>query len=107
MRIRLIRARLRLGKIISEMFCEEYWAERDLKTHIAVSQCLWPSWHVVRGKREGAGCVMPKVIEAKDTAIWKSISGRRHPHRSFMFIDDCTYGIDRIMAQRCVDCNPD
>ena len=43
-------------KLISEMFCEEYWAERGLETaHRPLPQHLRPQRHLVRRPREGAG----------------------------------------------------
>jgi GDP-D-mannose 3',5'-epimerase len=86
-------------KLMSEMFCQEYWAERGLETHIARFHNVYGPWGTWDGGREKApAAISRKVIEAKDTGskditIW----GDGHQTRSFMYIDDCTQGIDMIM----------
>lgn len=86
-------------KLVSEMFCQEYWAERGLKTAIARFHNVYGPWGTWDGGREKApAAICRKVIEAVDTGnstikIW----GDGTQTRSFMFIDDCTEGIDRIM----------
>jgi nucleoside-diphosphate-sugar epimerase len=86
-------------KLMSEMFCQEYWAERGLKTAIARFHNVYGPWGTWDGGREKApAAICRKVIAALDKGdhairIW----GDGHQTRSFMFIDDCTKGIDRIM----------
>lgn len=84
---------------MSEMFCQEYWAERGFETHIARFHNVYGPWGTWDGGREKApAAICRKVIEAKDTGnkdivIW----GDGHQTRSFMYIDDCVDGIDMIM----------
>ena len=55
-------------KLISEMFCQEYWAERGLETHIARFHNIYGpngTWYGGREKAPAAMC--RKVIEAKDS----------------------------------------
>ena len=86
-------------KLVSEMFCQEYWAERKMKTFIARFHNVYGPWGTWDGGREKApAAISRKVIEAKDTGkkeivIW----GTGHQTRSFMYIDDCLHGIDAIM----------
>ncbi len=86
-------------KLMSEIFCQEYWAERGLKTFIARFHNVYGPWGTWDGGREKApAAICRKVIEAKDTGneiitIW----GDGRQTRSFMFIDDCTKGVDMIM----------
>jgi GDP-D-mannose 3', 5'-epimerase len=86
-------------KLLSEMFCQEYWAERKMKTFIARFHNVYGPWGTWDGGREKApAAISRKVIEAKDTGkkeivIW----GTGHQTRSFMYIDDCLKGIDSIM----------
>jgi GDP-D-mannose 3',5'-epimerase len=86
-------------KLMSEMFCQEYWAERGFETHIARFHNVYGPWGTWDGGREKApAAICRKVIEAKDTGadeivIW----GDGHQTRSFMYIDDCVQGIDMIM----------
>ncbi len=85
--------------LMSEMFCQEYWAERGLKTAIARFHNVYGPWGTWDGGREKApAAICRKVIEAMDQGehtitIW----GDGHQTRSFMYIDDCTKGIDMIM----------
>jgi GDP-D-mannose 3', 5'-epimerase len=86
-------------KLLSEMFCQEYWAERGLKTFIARFHNAYGPWGTWDGGREKApAAICRKIIEAKDTGkneivIW----GSGEQTRSFMYIDDCLKGIDLIM----------
>jgi GDP-D-mannose 3',5'-epimerase len=86
-------------KLMSEMFCQEYWAERGLKTFIARFHNVYGprgTWDGGREKAPAALC--RKVIEAKDTGKHEiTIWGDGTQTRSFMYIDDCTKGIDMIM----------
>jgi len=86
-------------KLVSEMFCEEYWHERGLKTAIARFHNVYGPHGTWDGGREKAPAAMcRKVIEAidkKDLSI--NIWGNGEQTRSFMYIDDCVKGIDAIM----------
>lgn len=85
-------------KLVSEMFCQEYWAERGMKTAIARFHNVYGpfgTWHGGREKAPAAIC--RKVIEAKDKAVHEiEIWGDGNQTRSFQYIDDCTKGIDMI-----------
>jgi len=86
-------------KLMSEMFCQEYWAERGLKTFIARFHNVYgPNGTWDGGREKAPAAICRKVIEAVDTGsevieIW----GDGHQTRSFMYIDDCLKGIDAIM----------
>lgn len=86
-------------KLLSEMFCEEYWAERGLETHIARFHNVYgPNGTWFGGREKAPAALCRKVIEAKHTGVHEiEIWGDGTQTRSFMYIDDCTYGIDRIM----------
>jgi len=85
-------------KLMSEMFCQEYWAERGLETHIARFHNVYgPNGTWDGGREKAPAAICRKVIEAKDKnsgciEIW----GDGTQTRSFMYIDDCTLGIDKI-----------
>jgi GDP-D-mannose 3',5'-epimerase len=86
-------------KLISEMFCQEYWAERGLETHIARFHNIYgPNGTWFGGREKAPAAICRKVIEAIDCGrhsidIW----GDGTQTRSFCYIDDCVEGIDRIM----------
>jgi GDP-D-mannose 3', 5'-epimerase len=86
-------------KLISEMFCQEYWAERGLKTAIARFHNVYgPNGTWFGGREKAPAALSRKVIEAKDTGEYQiDIWGDGTQTRSFMFIDDCVQGIDLIM----------
>jgi GDP-D-mannose 3',5'-epimerase len=86
-------------KLISEMFCEEYWAERGMKTAIARFHNVYGPWGTWDGGREKApAAICRKVIAAVDSGNHNiNIWGDGHQTRSFMYIDDCIKGIDMIM----------
>jgi nucleoside-diphosphate-sugar epimerase len=85
-------------KLMSEMFCQEYWSERGLKTAIARFHNVYGPWGTWYGGREKAPAALcRKVVEAKDTGKLEiDIWGDGNQTRSFMFIDDCVNGIDMI-----------
>jgi GDP-D-mannose 3',5'-epimerase len=86
-------------KLISEMFCQEYWAERGLQTFIARFHNVYGPHGTWDGGREKApAAICRKVIEAKDLGMSEiTIWGDGNQTRSFMYIDDCVFGIDQIM----------
>jgi nucleoside-diphosphate-sugar epimerase len=86
-------------KLVSEMFCEEYWHERGMKTFIARFHNVYGPHGTWDGGREKAPAALcRKIIEAIDNGsrsleIW----GNGEQTRSFCYIDDCVKGIDMIM----------
>src|SRR5438552_2710628 len=86
-------------KLVSEMFCQEYWAERGLKTAIARFHNVYgPNGTWDGGREKAPAAICRKVIEALDTGNHEiTIWGDGEQTRSFMFIDDCVKGIDMIM----------
>jgi nucleoside-diphosphate-sugar epimerase len=85
-------------KLISEMFCQEYWAERRFKTFIARFHNVYGPWGTWDGGREKAPAALcRKIIKAiddgtKEIRIW----GDGTRTRSYQYIDDCVKGIDMI-----------
>jgi GDP-D-mannose 3', 5'-epimerase len=86
-------------KLLSEMFCQEYWHERGMKTAIARFHNVFGPFGTWDGGREKApAAICRKVIEAKDTGRMEiDIWGDGRQTRSFMYIDECVEGIDMIM----------
>ena len=86
-------------KLMSEMFCQEYTAERGLATFIARFHNVYgPSGTWDGGREKAPAAICRKVIEAKASGSGAiSIWGDGTQTRSFMYIDDCTKGIDAIM----------
>jgi GDP-D-mannose 3',5'-epimerase len=85
-------------KLISEMFCQEYWLERGMKTFIARFHNVYGPYGTWDGGREKApAAICRKVVEALDRNDHRiSIWGDGRQARSFMYIDDCVKGIDMI-----------
>ncbi len=85
-------------KLMGELLCQEYWAERGLWTAIARFHNVYgpvESWD--GGHEKAPAAICRKTIEAKDTGnrtidVW----GDGNQTRSFMYIDDCLKGIDLI-----------
>jgi GDP-D-mannose 3',5'-epimerase len=86
-------------KLMSEMFCQEYWAERKMKTFIARFHNVYgPNGTWDGGREKAPAALCRKVIESMDKADLNiSIWGDGSQTRSFMYIDDCVRGIDMIM----------
>ena len=85
-------------KLVSEMFCEEYWHERGMKTFIARFHNVYGPHGTWDGGREKApAAICRKVIAAIDQDDLNiNIWGNGEQTRSFMYIDDCVKGIDTI-----------
>ena len=86
-------------KLMSEMFCQEYWAERKMKTAIARFHNVYgPNGTWDGGREKAPAALTRKVLEAVDTGNLEiDIWGDGNQTRSFMYIDDCVKGIDKIM----------
>jgi GDP-D-mannose 3', 5'-epimerase len=86
-------------KLMSEIFCQEYWHERGIKTFIARFHNVYGPHGTWDGGREKApAAICRKVIQAKDEGTGRiEIWGDGTRTRSYMYIDDCTKGIDGIM----------
>src|SRR5499425_1884747 len=92
-------------KLVSEMFCQEYWHERGMKTFIARFHNVYGPFGTWDGGREKApAAICRKAIEAKLTGRHEiDIWGSGEQTRSFMFIDDCLKGIDLIMSSSILE----
>jgi len=86
-------------KLMGEIFCAEYWAERGLKTFIARFHNVYGPYGTWDGGREKApAAICRKVIQAIDENDLRiEIWGDGLQTRSFQYIDDCLKGIDLIM----------
>jgi len=86
-------------KLFSERMCRHYFEDFGLETRVARFHNVYGPLGTWDGGREKAPAAMcRKVIHAKASGnpsieIW----GDGLQTRSFMYIDDCVYGIDRIM----------
>ena len=85
-------------KLVSEMFCEEYWHERGMKTFIARFHNVYgPNGTWDGGREKAPAAICRKVIAAIDNNdLSINIWGNGEQTRSFMYIDDCVRGIDMI-----------
>jgi nucleoside-diphosphate-sugar epimerase len=86
-------------KLFSEMVCEEYWHERGMKTFMARFHNVYGPHGTWDGGREKApAAICRKMIEAIDNNDFKiTIWGDGKQTRSFMYVDDCVQGIDKII----------
>jgi GDP-D-mannose 3',5'-epimerase len=86
-------------KLISEMFCQEYWVERGLKTAIARFHNVYgPNGTWDGGREKAPAAICRKTIEAIDKNDLRiEIWGDGSATRSYMYVDDCVKGIDQIM----------
>jgi GDP-D-mannose 3', 5'-epimerase len=85
-------------KLFSEIVCQEYWAERGLRTFIARFHNVYgPNGTWDGGREKAPAALCRKVIEALDRGTGAiEIWGDGLRTRSFMYIDDCVDGIDMI-----------
>jgi nucleoside-diphosphate-sugar epimerase len=85
-------------KLMSEMVCQEYWAERRMKTAIARFHNVYgPNGTWDGGREKAPAALTRKVVEAMEAGKLEiGIWGDGSQTRSFMYIDDCVKGIDMI-----------
>lgn len=95
-------------KLMSEMICQEYWAERKMKTAIARFHNVYgPNGTWDGGREKAPAALTRKVIEAMDNGKLEiDIWGDGSQTRSFMYIDDCVRGIDMIMHSDALIATP-
>jgi GDP-D-mannose 3',5'-epimerase len=86
-------------KLFSERMCRHFREDYGLYTRVARFHNVYGPWGTWFGGREKApAAISRKVIEAKLTGKHEiEIWGTGHQTRSFMYIDDCLNGIQKIM----------
>ncbi len=86
-------------KLFSERMCRHFTEDFNLITRVARFHNVYGPHGTWEGGREKApAAICRKVIHAKLTGQHQiEIWGDGQQTRSFMYIDDCLYGIDRIM----------
>jgi nucleoside-diphosphate-sugar epimerase len=86
-------------KLFSERMCRHFREDFGLCTRVARFHNVYGPHGTWDGGREKApAAVCRKVIHALETGKHEiEIWGDGNQTRSFMYIDDCTYGIDRIL----------
>ena len=86
-------------KLFGEQMCQAFTTEMGLPTRIARLHNVYGPWSTYRGGREKApAAICRKIAEAElsgrhEIEIW----GDGEQTRSFMYIEDCITGIERIM----------
>jgi GDP-D-mannose 3', 5'-epimerase len=92
-------------KLFSERMCRHFREDFGLRTRIARFHNVYGPYGTWDGGREKApAAICRKVIQAKvsgrhEIDIW----GSGHQTRSFMYIDDCIYGVARIMDSEILE----
>src|SRR5271169_5268265 len=92
-------------KLFSERMCRHFMEDFGLTTRVARFHNVYGPWGTWFGGREKApAAICRKVIEAKvsgkhEIEIW----GSGVQTRSFMFIEDCTDGIQKIMNSKILE----
>jgi GDP-D-mannose 3', 5'-epimerase len=93
-------------KLISEMFCQEYWAERGLETHIARFHNIYGPHGTWFGGREKAPAALSrKVIEAIDRGDHHRHLGRRFANPQLLLHRRLRAGHRPDHALRPPDCD--
>jgi nucleoside-diphosphate-sugar epimerase len=92
-------------KLFSERMCRHFREDYKLYTRAARFHNVYGPWGTWYGGREKApAAICRKVIEAKSSGKHEiDIWGSGNQTRSFMFIDDCTEGIRKIMNSEILE----
>ena len=92
-------------KLFSERMCRHYMEDFGLYVRVARFHNVYGPWGTWFGGREKApAAICRKVIEAKVAGkhtiqIW----GSGHQTRSFMYIDDCVVGVEKIINSDLIE----
>lgn len=92
-------------KLFSERMCRHFHEDYNLYTRVARFHNVYGPWGTWFGGREKApAAICRKVIEAKlggqhEIEIW----GTGNQTRSFMYIDDCLVGVQKIMDSNILE----
>jgi len=92
-------------KLFSERMCRHFHEDFGLYTRVARFHNVYGPWGTWFGGREKApAAICRKVIEAKESGkreieIW----GSGNQTRSFMYIDDCLEGVQKIMNSKILE----
>jgi len=92
-------------KLFSERMCRHFREDYGLETRVARFHNVYGPHGTWDGGREKApAAICRKVIEAVETGRHEiEIWGDGNQTRSFMYIDDCLYGVDRITHSDIVE----
>jgi len=92
-------------KLFSERMCRHFREDFGINTRVARFHNVYGPYGTWDGGREKApAAVCRKVIQAKHSGKHEiEIWGDGEQTRSFMYIDDCLYGIDRIMHSEILE----
>lgn len=92
-------------KLFSERMCRHFAEDFDIDTRVARFHNVYGPFGTWAGGREKApAAICRKVLEAKFSGIHEiEIWGDGHQTRSFMYIDDCLIGIDKLMRYHVPD----
>jgi GDP-D-mannose 3', 5'-epimerase len=92
-------------KLFSERMCRHYMEDFGLHVRVARFHNVYGPWGTWYGGREKApAAICRKVIEAKTSGTHEiEIWGNGHQSRSFMYIDDCLNGIEKIMNSDIIE----
>ncbi|WP_321472235.1 NAD-dependent epimerase/dehydratase family protein [uncultured Paludibaculum sp.] len=92
-------------KLFSERMCRHFTEDFGLYTRVARFHNVYgPNGTWDGGREKAPAAICRKVIEAKltgkhDITIW----GTGHQTRSFMYIDDCVLGVQKIMNSNILE----
>jgi nucleoside-diphosphate-sugar epimerase len=92
-------------KLFSERMCRHFREDYSLYTRVARFHNVYGPWGTWFGGREKApAAICRKVIEAKLTGQHEiEIWGTGRQTRSFMYIDDCLKGVQKIMNSEILE----
>jgi nucleoside-diphosphate-sugar epimerase len=92
-------------KLFSERMCRHFHEDFGLYTRVARFHNVYGPWGTWFGGREKApAAICRKVIEAKDSGKHEiEIWGSGNQTRSFMYIDDCLEGVQKIMNSEILE----
>jgi nucleoside-diphosphate-sugar epimerase len=90
-------------KLFSERLCQAYASDFGLKTRVFRFHNVYGPYGAWFGGREKApAAICRKIIEAKLNGSYEiELWGDGEQTRSFMYVDDCVLGVQKLMASHC------
>lgn len=92
-------------KLFSERMCRHFREDFGLSTRIARYHNVYgPNGTFAGGREKAPAAICRKVIEALRSGVHEiEIWGDGEQTRSFMYVDDCVFGTQRLLASAVID----
>src|ERR1700684_412061 len=90
-------------KLYAEQLCRYYWQDYQFETRIVRFHNVYGPLGTYDGGKEKAPAAISRKVALSENGGEIEVWGGGEQTRSFMYVDDCVEGLNRIMASDCRD----